>query len=100
VDLLLSQLNSGIYRFADPVQESLGRVCCLDVADSSLLEKSRAGGGKAVLRYAIGAEMGAKPSIGPGEVSSRTTAVILVPEKCGSRPSSLFDFEGRLTSRR
>ena len=81
VDLLLSQLDPGIYRVADLVQESLGGVRCLDVTDSSLLEKTRACSGKAVFGDTVGAEMGTKSSIGPGEVSSRTTAVILVSEK-------------------
>ena len=83
MDFLLSQLDPGVYRVADPVQESLSRCCCSDVADSSLLEKTRAGSRKAVLGHAVGAEIGTKPSIGPGEVDSRTTAIFLVPEKGG-----------------
>ena len=70
VDLLLSQLDPRIDRVADLVQESLGGVRCLDVAESSLLEKTRAGSRKAILGDTVGAEMGTKPSIGPGEVSS------------------------------
>ena len=99
MNFLLSQLNPGIYQVADPVQESLGRGRCLDVADSSFLEKTRAGGGKVILRDTVGAEVGTKPSIGPGEVGSRTTAVVLVPEEGGERPWSLLHIQGRLTSR-
>ena len=87
VDLLLSQLDPGIYRVADLVQEGLGGVSCLDVADSGLLEETGAGSRKAVLGDTVGAEMGTKPCIGPGEVSGRTTTVILVSEKGGERPS-------------
>ena len=89
MNLLLSQLDPGIYRVADPAQKSLSRVCCLDVADPSLLEKARAASGKAVLGDAVGTKVGTKPSIGPGEVGSRTTAVILVPKKGGERSSTL-----------
>ena len=95
MDLLLGQFNPRIYRVADPIQESLSRACRLDVADSSLLEKSRARSGKAVLRDTVGTEIRTKPSIGPSEVGSRTTAVVLVPENGGEQPSSLFDVLGR-----
>ena len=100
MDLLLSQLDSGIYRVADLVQESLGGVRCLDITDSGLLEKPRAGGRETFLRDTTGAEIGTEPSIGPGEVSGRTTAVILVPEKYDERQSSLFNIKRRLTFRR
>ena len=90
MDLLFSHLDPRIYQVADPVQESLRGVRCLDIADSSLLEETGAGGGEAVLGDTAGAEIGTKPSIGPGEVGSRTTIIVLVPEKGDERPSSLL----------
>ena len=55
MNLLLSQLDSGIYQVADPVEESLTGVCRLDVADSGLLEKIGASSRETVLRNAVGA---------------------------------------------
>lgn len=70
MDLFLGQFDAGVYQIANLVQESLGRVCGPDVTDSSLLEKIGAASREAVFRHTVGAEVGAKPSIGPGKVGS------------------------------
>lgn len=81
VNLFLSQLNTGIYRVTDPVQESLGRVCGLNVADPGFLEEPRATRRQTVFGHTMGTKVGTESGIGPGEVGSRTTTVVLVPER-------------------
>lgn len=93
MNLFLGQLDPGIYRVANLVQESLSGIRRLDVADSSFLEKARTGGRKAVLGDTVGSEMGSKPSIGPGEVGGGATAVVLVPGK-GGELSAQYSTQG------
>jgi hypothetical protein len=80
MDLFFGQLDARVYRVADPIQERLSGVCGLDVADPSFLKQTGATCGKVVFRHTVGAKIGAEPSIGPGEVGSRTTTVVLVPK--------------------
>jgi len=55
MNLLFGQLDPRVYQVTDPVEESLSGVRCLDVTDSSLLEKTRASSRKAVLSDTVGA---------------------------------------------
>lgn len=80
MDLFFGHLHARVYQVADPIQERLSRVCGLDIADPSFLEQTGAACGKVVFRYTVGAKIGTETSIGPGEVGSRTTAVIFVPK--------------------
>lgn len=45
MDLVLGQLDPRVYDITNPGEESLSGVRGLDIADSGLLEKSRAGSG-------------------------------------------------------
>jgi len=55
MNLLLGQLDPRVYQVADPVEESLSGVRCLNITDSSFLEETRTSSRKAVLMNTMGA---------------------------------------------